>query len=712
MKKLLFNIFLLTIMSIGLTAFCADVYVDAVNGDDGNSGTEENDAWKTLTYAIDAIQIYSSPTTVYVAPGLYDLNNGESFPINLRGHTAYIGQDPETTIIDGTDSPNTVLYISGQKDLVLEGFTITGGSGVSSIMDTTFGGGIYCTNSSPIIRNCIIEDNERTTYGGGIYYAKSGGELDNCILRGNEALVGGGIICIYDADPYITNTEISGNIAVKVNENSGIGGGIHCEEGSIPHLAVCVVKDNDADYLGGGISCIDASISITDSEIENNSAVYGGGIFNLDNSSPIIGSSKINMNNAVKLGEEGGAGGGIYNEFKCNPTIYDCEIVGNQAEWFGGGLVNLNMSNPFVINSKFIANISPVGGGMYNNMSSPNVDGCTFLQNAAQFTSGDTGHGGAIVGENETTLRLSNSEFFENNADNYGGSILLLWSTSSVIVNCLFAENTTAESDIYVTHQSNLDFSSSTMVASDEYHGPAISATDRSSATLVNSIVRGFGNPSVYKAADGSSANATFCNIENGFVGEGNIDSNPHFTSGPRGDFYLSSTAAGQIEDSPCIDAGSDTVINIGLQNLTTRQDGVFDKSIIDMGYHYQPNVNFSIWHGPGNEEYNPQDEVTIFVDVHTAPANVTADLYFVMLSPAGNIYSGFAWNQGVSPLIAGITLPASTAVNSIPLFSFSIPNTNPPVGAGGTYYFGIVAAKQGSLDFISELMITSFLIR
>ncbi|UCD76269.1 MAG: hypothetical protein JSV91_04960, partial [Phycisphaerales bacterium] len=72
-----------------------------------------------------------------------------------------------------------------------------------------------------------------------------------------------------------------------------------------------------------------------------------------------------------------------------------------------------------------------------------------------------------------------------------------------------------------------------------------------------------------------------------GWPGEGNIDADPLFVTGPLGEYYLSQTAAGQPAESPCLDAGSDTAENLGLDTLTTRTDQASDSGIVDMGYHY-----------------------------------------------------------------------------------------------------------------------------
>ena len=69
----------------------------------------------------------------------------------------------------------------------------------------------------------------------------------------------------------------------------------------------------------------------------------------------------------------------------------------------------------------------------------------------------------------------------------------------------------------------------------------------------------------------------------------GNISDDPLFVTGPDGGYYLSQTASGQGADSPCMDTGSDTAVNLGLDTPTTRTDEVTDAAQVDMGYHYEP---------------------------------------------------------------------------------------------------------------------------
>ena len=70
-------------------------------------------------------------------------------------------------------------------------------------------------------------------------------------------------------------------------------------------------------------------------------------------------------------------------------------------------------------------------------------------------------------------------------------------------------------------------------------------------------------------------------------IGAGNINSDPLFTSGPQGDYYLSQIAAGQAQDSPCTDAGDKSATHLEMNRLTTRTDEFGDTDIVDIGYHY-----------------------------------------------------------------------------------------------------------------------------
>lgn len=114
MPKIIISLTLLFLLAaVGLT-FAEVIYVP--------------DDYQTIQGAIDAA---ADGDTVIVRPGIYEENiNFLGKAITLRSE-----QGPRVTVIDGSsaeypDSGNVVLFINGESyDSLIEGFTITGGTG-------------------------------------------------------------------------------------------------------------------------------------------------------------------------------------------------------------------------------------------------------------------------------------------------------------------------------------------------------------------------------------------------------------------------------------------------------------------------------------------------------------------------------------------------------------------------------------------------------
>ena len=218
---------------------------------------------------------------IIVSPGSYNEN------IILKGKnltlTSTAPDNPDivdATIINGTSQAAVVTFSGGENNnCFLSGFTITGGAR-----------GIYCSNASPSITNCII--------------------------TGNYDLVGAGIHCENSA-PIISYCAITNN-----SSNQGCGG-INGSKGPITN---CIITDN---YGGGLYAC---SGQITNCLIAGN---YGSGLFFC---SGTITSCTITDNFA----ETRGAG-----LFLCRGKFENCIIWNNTPmQIFDvGGVISVNYSN-------------------------------------------------------------------------------------------------------------------------------------------------------------------------------------------------------------------------------------------------------------------------------------------------------------------------------------------------------------------------------
>ena len=93
------------------------------------------------------------------------------------------------------------------RDSILDGFTLTNGTGTLSGQHF-YGGAIYCDTSSPkIFNNTIIANSAES--GGGIFCDDSDPKIIGNTITDNTASHSGGGIFYLDGDPIITDNTIS-----------------------------------------------------------------------------------------------------------------------------------------------------------------------------------------------------------------------------------------------------------------------------------------------------------------------------------------------------------------------------------------------------------------------------------------------------------------------------------------------------------------------
>ncbi len=467
-------------------------------------------------------------------------------------------------------------------------------SSVPQITNTTFSGNTATENGGAIINNqnshisltnCVFSGNSATNDGGGIVNRNySLPTIINCTFSNNTAARGDAIRNEYNCSPTIKNSilwgsddQISIDITAPVVTYCDVqqASGVYSGTGNINvdpsfvnglHLAdnsLCIgagtsdgapnsdIEGNtrgnppdlgayenysvttlfvkaDASGANNGHSWVDAFTSLQDALAASTSGkeiwVAAGTYY------PDEGSGQTNNLRTSAFCMKNGVG--IYGGFAGTETSRSERNVSSNATTlsgdldqsgdindndayhvfyhpFGTGLDNTAILDGFTITGGNANGGGPAsyGGGMNNTSTSPTVTNCTFSGNTAQY-------GGGVF--NSTSSASITNCVFTNNSVSAGGAGM--WNTESstpTLTNCTFSSNALG---------------------------------NYSSTPVVKNCILWGSNDQINNLS-GSTPVVTYSDVQQAsgvYSGEGNINSNPQFTSG----LHLA-------DNSPCIGAGT-----------------------------------------------------------------------------------------------------------------------------------------------------------
>ena len=387
--------------------------------------------------------------------------------------------------------------------------------------------------------------------------------LDGLIIRGGQAHDGGGGLQIRESNPTLRNCMFT--------QNWGLKGG--------------------AVFISRGKGEILSNVTIHNCRFTvNSSTQYGGALCTEDD--------------ALRLsGEEYGT-----------LLLSGCEFFANTSS--KGGAVSSTFVAVSLSGCTFRANRAGVGGGLHQAHGSLAMTGCTFEENLALLPASGPyvdGEGGAVFADIHlpTSPYLAVNCLFRNNRAFHGGAIRGLVTvlrgcrfTGNVAYNrsgvfggdrtltaedCLFDGNRTLKSISVAACHGALQFTNCTLVDNRSPDGNALYVSGRygmDTATyhvLTNCIVWGTGHGLDPTESWLMNTSVTYCDIEGGYPGAGNLDLDPQWADpghwdangtldDPSDDFWVEGdchlkSQAGRwdpvarlwVQDevtSPCIDAG------------------------------------------------------------------------------------------------------------------------------------------------------------
>jgi len=239
------------------------------------------------------------------------------------------------------------------------------------------GGGIYCAQQGNVtIKNCVIRDNLTPStlisygYGGGIYCTQGSINIIGSEIGQNSSFIGAGIYCLDAASFIVSDCNIHGNVAEGLSSGPALGGGIYnrVTNSSINRTLFSILKSSITDNVVRGRECKGGGlyleiypstsppqitgIMLTGCVVARNSALapagisYGGGIYTAGR--VLLAETEVKDNSAIR-------GGGIYNQLS-GTNISRCRISGNSAMY--GSAIECYTDETIIENSVISGNWS------------------------------------------------------------------------------------------------------------------------------------------------------------------------------------------------------------------------------------------------------------------------------------------------------------------------------------------------------------------
>jgi len=354
------------------------------------------------------------------------------------------------------------------------------------------------------------------------------------------------------------------------------------------------------EQLGGGMYNTGGDPTIMNCTFQENVAQRGAGMYN-DASSPIIdGCDFVNNRATAGVSISGGAGmfnydsdpqimhctfhgnictwnrdGGGMQNTRSSPTITDCTFRNNEGD-VGGAMFNDDGSNPLIERCNFINNLGPRGGGALGNIyrSCPTIIDCLFHGNLTDGSSYPGGWGGVTMEDPGIDCSASyyNCTFSGNTSSDVGG-VVWIATGSAEFINCTFSANAAAND------------------------GGAFWILPYAQPILTNCILWG-DSPQELAGNPDDPPVITFTDIEGGYAGEGNINSNPRFIDSDGDDNIV-----GTLDDdlrlsagSLCIDAGNNLVVPACVRDLDGNFRFMDDPAMPDRGLGSAPIVDMGAY--------------------------------------------------------------------------------------------------------------------
>lgn len=378
----------------------------------------------------------------------------------------------DTATISSTFTENRA-YIGGavynEYKMTISDSAFTGNSATNdeeTDLPSGKGGAIYNYGKMTIANTTFKENHSDAyySYGGAIFNDKYGKmTVSDSVFTENTSENGegygsghgGAISNASGAEITISNTTFTGNKTYGSSGSPDAGGAIHNYAGTVK-ITNSTFTDNEtigsATGMGGaiyneGLTNAHGVVKISDSSFSGNRASFGGAIDN--NDMLTLTNVQFEQNQAhmdYAVGDYGGLGGAIDNNFFGQITITDGSFINNAAEGEGGAIHNEGKIS-FSGNTVFEGNTSDnVKNDIYNDHGKIDITGDLTLDggviNSGTITFNDTNLKAKLVeAGNDTTKLIAGTD--ATHLGTIAGSVNLLLTDDDIAKKVVLEGNKT-----------------------------------------------------------------------------------------------------------------------------------------------------------------------------------------------------------------------------------------------------------------------------
>ena len=311
---------------------------------------------------------------------------------------------------------------------------------------------------------------------------------DNCSIYANKIRISHSHVFEKGFPAFVLQRNVQANITHSefYNNTGHFGGAVMLQNKTKTFIHKSTFINNTAVEGGAVFGNLSATLSITDSYFNYNSATGKGGALALRNG---ISCDLFHCEFTHNTAEKGGAvytenvihfqstvfnnrtaqeGAAVFSECNSSLEVNNSKFIQNKANEYGGAIVIQNNATANFLDSYFSENTAIIGGAIFiSTKIFCQLTKCHFEDNSAKqggalhaqamidlqinrskFQENHAEHAGAIAAYYKMSLSINGTLFLQNRANMSGGCLIVGINANAMITDSVFRQNTANEGGV------------------------------------------------------------------------------------------------------------------------------------------------------------------------------------------------------------------------------------------------------------------------